>query len=137
MRADEFLQYSALREKNITQANIIHVESVSAEPEATKPDLTGVYDTLALLMPVGFIAFWGMFLFMSTDIGALARHGLLSLKNWRQAPCKNCQFFSNNPYLRCALHPSSAMTPQAINCSDYCPKSSSANREDSQEKRKS
>jgi hypothetical protein len=30
--------------------------------------------------------------------------------------------FNNNRYLRCALHPVTGMTEQAVNCRDYCPK---------------
>jgi hypothetical protein len=36
-----------------------------------------------------------------------------------QIPCKNCRFFTNNPYLRCAVRPNTALTHQAIDCSDY------------------
>ena len=35
-------------------------------------------------------------------------------------PCRNCRFFAQNQYLHCAVHPSTVLTPQAANCSDYC-----------------
>ena len=36
-------------------------------------------------------------------------------------PCKTCQFFKDNPYIKCAVHPSIAATKSAIECSDYTP----------------
>lgn len=37
-------------------------------------------------------------------------------------PCDRCRYLSCNPYLKCALHPSIALTARAINCTDYHPK---------------
>lgn len=37
-----------------------------------------------------------------------------------QSPCRKCQFFDENNYLNCAVHPSIVLTNQAVNCSDYC-----------------
>jgi RNA polymerase subunit RPABC4/transcription elongation factor Spt4 len=39
-----------------------------------------------------------------------------------QIPCHNCQFFTNNYRLKCTVHPSIANTEEAIDCSDYQPK---------------
>ena len=36
--------------------------------------------------------------------------------------CSRCQYFNNNRYLRCALHPVTGMTEQSVDCRDYCPK---------------
>jgi hypothetical protein len=36
-------------------------------------------------------------------------------------PCPRCRYFSNNSYLKCTLHPVTALTEQAIDCRDYCP----------------
>lgn len=43
----------------------------------------------------------------------------VTLRNKQQIYCNNCRFFSNNPYLKCALHPSIALTKKAESCSDY------------------
>ncbi len=37
--------------------------------------------------------------------------------------CYRCQYFSNNSYLKCALHPVTAMSEQVVDCRDYCPNS--------------
>ena len=35
--------------------------------------------------------------------------------------CHRCRYFSDNSYLKCALHPVTALTEQAVDCADYCP----------------
>jgi hypothetical protein len=37
-------------------------------------------------------------------------------------PCDRCRYLSCNSYLKCALHPSVALTERAIDCKDYHPK---------------
>ncbi|NHC34689.1 hypothetical protein [Scytonema millei] len=37
-------------------------------------------------------------------------------------PCKRCRFFSNNPYLKCAVQPIITMTKEAIDCAEFRPK---------------
>ena len=37
-----------------------------------------------------------------------------------KTPCYRCRYFSNNSYLKCALHPVTALTEQAVDCRDYC-----------------
>ena len=37
--------------------------------------------------------------------------------------CHRCRYFSDNFYLKCALHPVIALTEQAVDCRDYCPNS--------------
>lgn len=34
-------------------------------------------------------------------------------------PCARCQYFSHNPYVKCALHPGTVLTDQAVDCRDY------------------
>lgn len=36
-------------------------------------------------------------------------------------PFRNCRFYKDNRYLRCAIHPSIVLTKQAIDCLDYHP----------------
>lgn len=43
---------------------------------------------------------------------------------FQQVPCRKCEFFNGNQFLNCAVRPSIALTNQALNCSDYLPKSS-------------
>jgi hypothetical protein len=36
-----------------------------------------------------------------------------------KTPCYRCQYFSDNPYLKCALHPDMVLTEKAVDCQDY------------------
>jgi hypothetical protein len=40
-------------------------------------------------------------------------------KQTSKYPCLNCKYFSNNPYLMCAISPQIALTEESKNCSDY------------------
>lgn len=51
---------------------------------------------------------------------AFLHRALMTTQRMHQIPCLNCQFFSGSRYLKCALHPTEAMTEAAINCPDYC-----------------
>ncbi|MBW4515714.1 MAG: hypothetical protein KME11_10860 [Timaviella obliquedivisa GSE-PSE-MK23-08B] len=35
-------------------------------------------------------------------------------------PCGKCRYFSSNSYVPCAVHPSKALTVEAVDCADYC-----------------
>jgi hypothetical protein len=37
-----------------------------------------------------------------------------------RVPCRHCRFYSSNPILKCAIHPSKVLTPDVIHCPDYC-----------------
>jgi hypothetical protein len=37
-------------------------------------------------------------------------------------PCRNCRFLSSSSYLKCAVHPTTALTEEAIACPDYRPR---------------
>lgn len=36
-----------------------------------------------------------------------------------KSPCLDCRFFQNNPYLKCAVHPSKVLSTEAKDCPDY------------------
>jgi hypothetical protein len=41
--------------------------------------------------------------------------------NFYGIKCDQCQYLDCNPHLKCAIHPSTVLTQQAINCKDYHP----------------
>jgi hypothetical protein len=43
------------------------------------------------------------------------------LQSSSKVMCHSCQYFHNNLYLNCTLHPSTVMTERAVDCRDYCP----------------
>ncbi len=119
MQTDEFLKFSVPGENHFNQPNLMAEKPINLQQDGTQLDAPVMPDSLVLLIPISFMMVWTVFVFMSSDIWIFARHGILSVKHLHQVPCKNCQFFKNNPYLPCAVHPSTALTPQAIHCSDF------------------
>lgn len=100
------------------------VAQISQPPsEPIAPDQstsTDAASNLGAVHVLGFVVIWG------TALWTIVRRGKNSPKNPTDSlrsniPCRNCQFFSNNYYLKCAVRPSIAMTGAAIDCSDYCP----------------
>ncbi|MEW6497244.1 MAG: hypothetical protein AB1589_32790, partial [Cyanobacteriota bacterium] len=45
---------------------------------------------------------------------------LNTLNHAHQIPCSNCRFFNQSLYLKCAVHPSTVLSSEAMNCPDYC-----------------
>jgi hypothetical protein len=76
-----------------------------------------------LLIPICSIFAWGFILALAGTLWAAARDTTERAKTMHQIPCPHCQFFTNNHRLKCTVQPTIAHTEQAIDCSDYCPRS--------------
>jgi hypothetical protein len=80
-------------------------------------------DLALSLAPLGFIFVWAIFLLLfhkirtNTDDKVCVKNKIL-----QKVPCKKCQFFANNHYLKCAVKPDTVLTEEAIDCSEYVPK---------------
>jgi hypothetical protein len=46
---------------------------------------------------------------------------LLRFDSSKKIPCRRCQYFNDNQFLKCTLHPATTMTKQSVDCRDYCP----------------
>ena len=79
-------------------------------------------DLALSLAPLGFIFVWAIFLLVFHKIRTNADDKVL-VKNkiLQKVPCKKCQFFANNHYLKCAVKPDTVLTEEAIDCSEYVP----------------
>lgn len=109
-----FKEYAALNEATLSEERA----------NETQPDVVSPPDFI-LWSPIGFVVGWAVLYFMLSKIGMAARDEIaVNIKRLHQAPCKKCQFYSNNHYLKCAIHPSTVLTEKAIGCSDYCPQNS-------------
>ena len=67
-------------------------------------------------------------LLILSTIGTLIYAGILkrwqhslSFNPYQKVPCRRCRYFSDNQFLKCTLHPVTALTEQAVDCRDYCP----------------
>jgi hypothetical protein len=75
------------------------------------------------LVPICFFFAWAFVLVLVWGIWSAIAQGVTTAKQMHQVPCADCQFFTNDYRLKCTVHPAIANSEQAINCPDYCPKS--------------
>lgn len=71
------------------------------------------------LVPICFIAAWGLVLLTVWQVFSALRDGLARAKQMHEIPCANCAYFTNSHFLKCPLHPHAALTESAISCGDY------------------
>lgn len=76
-------------------------------------------DASLLLVPICFVAIWAGVVCIIADTWKLSRKEVKTNRQLAQYPCKKCQFFNNNPYMKCAVNPHTAMTPAAQDCLDF------------------
>ncbi|MEH1830517.1 MAG: hypothetical protein V7L29_00110 [Nostoc sp.] len=74
------------------------------------------------LIPICFLVAWTVIILVVLSLWAAARDSVTTAKQMHQIPCTGCQFFTDNYRLKCTVRPSIANTEEAINCSDYQPK---------------
>lgn len=116
MQANELLKRYEIRDRNFDSATLIEVET--AHP---KPGEGNLSDVLLYKISFSCIFGWAILFLILSIILTVARTEIFVLKRSHQVPCRNCRFFSSNPYVKCAVHPCTALTKQAIYCSDYLP----------------
>ena len=75
-----------------------------------------------LLVPICFVVAWTVIILVVWSLCAAARDSLTTAKQMHQIPCTGCQFFTDNYRLKCTVRPYIANTEEAIDCSDYQPK---------------
>ena len=119
MKIDEIINLSTPGEKQPEQTNLIAEKPINLQQDGAQLDVPFIPVNPVLLIPISFMMVWTIFVFMSSDIWIFARHGILRIKYLHQIPCRNCRFYKNNPYLQCAVNPATALTPQAIHCTDF------------------
>jgi hypothetical protein len=110
------------------QPKLVKTESPSAKVEIV-PLKNITPDASLFLIPVCLIAVWTIVAFpFFREIAKTKSTGTNFLRMSR-IPCRNCRFFSRSSYLKCAVHPTTAMTEDAVNCSDYCSNRNTTNDE--------
>lgn len=75
-----------------------------------------------LLALVCFVTAWALLAIFLSSTWVAARDGIARVKRLHQIPCSGCQFFTGEYTLKCTIHPISALTEEAIDCSDFCPR---------------
>lgn len=72
-----------------------------------------------MLEPFCFITAWSLVAIVLWSFWTMTRDGLVTVKRLHRIPCANCQYFTGNYQLKCAVHPDVALTEGAIDCMDY------------------
>lgn len=80
-----------------------------------------IYALQSVLVPVCFVSAWVLIVLLLLTIWMAARDAIATGKRLHQIPCAGCQFFTGKYYLKCTVHPTFALTEEAINCFDFCP----------------
>lgn len=112
-------------EQYLAEQNNDIAQTTQSDPkvENVKP-LEGVSSDFIMLGGfVGFVICWAaIFLMLSKRVRLARKEVAINIKSLEQIPCKNCNFYSNDPHLKCAVNPSVVMTEKAVDCTDYCAK---------------
>lgn len=128
MNDNEALKNFAKTEINFSQANLERVKIVDVRPNEEQLDVKMQYESMSydsgiLLTIVYFFVFTVSLTFIkSFKSHQIVKNQLTISKRSNQIPCKLCQFFNNNYYLKCAVHPNIALKAEAIYCPDYDPR---------------
>lgn len=111
-------------EKKTLELNkIYYVSRSEIKQEQTQPQGLNIHEIALSLSPIGLLFSWIIFFLVLRKVRTFLDNKMVfTVKSVHQVPCKNCRFYSNNHYLKCAVQPSMVMTDEAKNCCEYSPK---------------
>ncbi|MBD2296277.1 hypothetical protein H6G06_23040 [Anabaena sphaerica FACHB-251] len=110
-------------DKVASNKTLNRLTQIESKQEYAQQEGLNISDLAIALSPLSFVFIWAIFLFIVQKIRSRADNKIaFSINSLHQVPCKNCKFFSNNHYLKCAVKPDTVLTEESINCSEYCPK---------------
>jgi hypothetical protein len=66
-----------------------------------------------------FVVAWSIVLLVIAGLFSATKEGVKQVKHLHRIPCADCQFFTNSYYLKCPVHPSTALSEEAIGCRDF------------------
>jgi hypothetical protein len=112
----------AVLQETITQLTSESVPSESAPSESLPSGSLNVTDAAWLLLPLWFAVVWVALFFVFSEGWKATQQKLGRLQPTSRIPCRNCRFYTNSVYLKCAVRPIDAATERAIACTDYAPK---------------
>lgn len=91
------------------------------EPLKKEPNIINGKDiTFLLFLPLLFLTVGFIF---KIGFRKINKNQLQLVKYNSKIACRQCQFFNNNYYLKCAVHPDKVLKNEAKDCLDYQEKS--------------
>ncbi|MFN6487023.1 MULTISPECIES: hypothetical protein [unclassified Nostoc] len=132
MHTSELFRLYVFAQKSVHQSTLIEANLVKPTHSDVKPQNGDIPFVAVFLAHISFMIVWGIVVYLVSSVckaiedppenRAQDKDEIVSIKYLEQHPCKNCQFFHKNSYLKCAVNPATALTKEALNCSDYSPK---------------
>lgn len=124
MQFSEIRQFYVSAETSVHQSSQIEATPMKATHNELKTKDGDIPVAVVFLAPICFIIVGAFFWVIIANTLKITqnKNGILNLNHLQQYPCRNCRFFNDNNYIKCAVHPSAALTKQALNCSDYQPR---------------
>jgi hypothetical protein len=125
MHNADLIKIYLFAEKSVNQSTLIEAKATGITHHLIKPHNGDIPVLVVFLAHISFLIVWGIVVYLvsyfckSLENVTQNKDERVIVKYLDQHPCKNCQFFNNNYYLKCAVHPSTALTKEAFNCSDY------------------
>ena len=121
MHTSELFRLYVSAENSFNQGTLMEAKLVRATDNSTNPPSETMPYVPLLLAAICFMIVWAIVVFTVSALckDAGKKDGIVTINRFQEVPCRNCRFFNNNHYLQCAVHPSTALTKQALNCSDY------------------
>lgn len=90
--------------------------------EDLRPVVQGLIHIIQpLMVPICFVLAWTIVFLTGWNLWAALRDGVTRARQMHRIPCSECRFFTGDYHLKCTVHPDSALSEEAINCSDYEP----------------
>ncbi|KAM3103643.1 hypothetical protein ACKFKF_01125 [Phormidesmis sp. 146-12] len=112
--------YLPVLKQNIADRSTLTQAQTSPPPEVSSS--VANQDAAMVMIPICFVAVWAAVVCVISNTWKVNRKDVETSKLTAQSPCKKCRFFNSNPYVKCAVNPSLAMTTAAKDCTDYQPK---------------
>jgi hypothetical protein len=120
MSIEPILLKKVAESQNLSQATHSEIKE-----DQMSPDNLDISDLALTLSPIALLFSWIIFFLLLQRIRTILDNKMVfTVKGLHKVPCKNCRFYSNNHYLKCAVQPSIVMTEEAKDCSEYSPKNS-------------
>lgn len=125
MQTREFFQQYAVKQSHSEREDLIEYSSNPTPITETPINRDTASDGGLLLVPVFLIGLaWVLACLERFKFQKSFSKSLNPLNRSHQIPCSNCRFFNHSLYLKCAVHPSTVLSAEAMNCPDYCLKHS-------------
>lgn len=98
--------------------------SIEVKPISKKTNRATSEVSLVVFVVCLVAAISAMFLLLVVNAWKRSTKKISTTQSLGLIPCQNCQFFKGSKYLKCAVHPATVLTKQAIDCLDYQPRKS-------------